>query len=916
MKSPFKRGIIRVLFVCALLGAIIPVETIMAQSAAMMQMSNSELQKRGLSESEVRTRLLAEGIDADNIQPSEYPQYQSRVISILDEMAAEKKQSAAAQPVVVNVGSADGESEASTEQSASENISSVDVPATTAAEATAEAEQRVAQADAAKSGAGASIYGHTLFTDHTLDVFRTTDGAQAPDNYILGEGDEIHISIFGGSQIEMQQRIGSDGSIKPASSARIFLKGLTLAQARSVISKSLSASYMFNDDQLAVTIVAARTIMVNIFGEVNISGGFSISALNSAFNALSAAGGPSAIGSVRNIQLIRGRQKETLDLYAFMKDPTKNNTLDLQNNDIIFVPVRDKVVSINGAVRRPMSYELVKNEDLKDLISFAGGLTQNVYPEFVQIQRYDNGEQQLLEYNLASVMSGKTTVKLLDGDQISIKSINKPFESYVRVEGSVYYPGTFNLEKNSTITAVLKNAMPNTNAKTDLLFVERTMPDNTVQVLAITYPGYNGAPDFNLQEKDVVRILDQAAYRDVETIAVSGNVRRPFSRDFGLNDHMTVGEAIEYAGGLKESVYPVAYIFRKNLLNPKEITYIRIELEEAKDMKLQPGDRLNIYDNTTFTNIGEVSAYGAVKNPVSVAYDQTLSVHDLLTMSGGFEVGAAYNHVEVFRTTLSPTEKPKLELITLEVDSTYNIVTPADFKLQPYDRIIVRRVPEFQIGGFSVELNGRVRVPGTYILPDRQTHLSEVIAMAGGLIDDADPNGTRLFRTYNNRGDISMNLDDAMQHKMKLSCDPIVFDGDVINVNKIENTVTIRETGTRMAQYVPEATSSNVKNIIFQGKKSARWYIKNYAGGFQKNADKRSVTMTLPNGQMVGTSQFMGIRNYPNIESGATITMRMDVERVKKEAEPKEKVDWDSTMARLLSTLVSTVSVIAIVAKL
>ncbi|MDO9040220.1 MAG: polysaccharide biosynthesis/export family protein, partial [Bacteroidota bacterium] len=287
---------------------------------AIMAQINAELQKRGLTESEVRVRLLQKGIDLENVPPAELPQYQSRVTAVLDELEAEKKAGKSApQQIIINtpqtIPPADN---AATQQT---NTPATTAPVTTMQEAAAEASQRVIQTAGAKKGNGSNIYGHSLFTDQTLDVFRTTDGAQAPETYVLGDGDEIRITIFGASQTDIQQKIAVDGSIQPTGSAKIFLKGLTLAQARQVIKDRLSSSYTFRSDQLALTIVTARTIMVNVFGEAKITGGFNISALNSALNALSAAGGPTEIGSVRSIQLIRGETRKNIDIYTFMNDP-------------------------------------------------------------------------------------------------------------------------------------------------------------------------------------------------------------------------------------------------------------------------------------------------------------------------------------------------------------------------------------------------------------------------------------------------------------------------------------------------------------------------------------------------------------------------------------------------------------------
>lgn len=864
------------------------------QSATMMSMAQAELQKRGLNETEVRTRLLSEGIDVDNISPADYAGYQDRVLAILDQMQAEKaaKVAPAAAAGAEEVGA----------------VTSGEVAQTTSGEAAAEA----ALQENMGTVATGNIYGHSLFTNKSLDVFRTTDGAQAPDTYVLGEGDEVHISIFGSSQTEIHQRIGADGSIQPAGSSKIFLKGMTLAQAREAVQKKLASHYSFRPDQIAVTISTARTMTVSIYGEVGVAGGFTVSALNTAFNALAAAGGPTEIGSVRNIQLSRGGKTSTLDLYKYMNG-TGMGSFDLQNGDIMFVPVAQKLVSIEGSVIRPMRYEMVDGETVRDLIDYAGGLKYNVYPEYLQVERMENGEKRYIEYNLNSVMNGTQRVDLANGDIVRVREASKPIENYVAIEGAVFYGGNYDLETSSSLKALIDKAQLKYTAKTDFAFVERTRPDETVEFLTVPFPGENGNPDFQLQGRDKVRITEQADYRDVAQIEVRGQVRDPFTRTFGLNDRMTVTQAIEYAGGLKPSVFPVAYISRKDLTNPSKMEYISISLDKDGDTLLQPGDKLEIYDNTTFTNVGEVRVSGAVKSPFGTTYDASLSVHDMLTMAGGFEVGAAYDRVEVFRVNIDDRDEVKLDLITLKVDEDYN--TLEDFQLQPYDHIVVRMTPNFTMGR-TVEISGRVKYPGQYVLEDNKTQLWEIIEMAGGLLDDADPYA-RLFRTYNNRGNIGLDLREVKSSKGKVKSDPILMDGDVINIVRLENTVLIRETGTRMAQYVPEEYSATQKLMIYQGKHSAKWYVKHYAGGFQKLADKNSVTVTFPNNQTESTKRHLGfIRKYPTVEPGGVITMRFDEDKRERLETPKEKINWGQTLNSSVSTLTSVFSLIILVDRL
>ena len=731
----------------------------------------------------------------------------------------------------------------------------------------------------------------------------------------MGEGDEVHISIFGSSQTEIHQRIGADGSIQPANSSKIFLKGMTLEQARQAIRSKLASSYSFRPDQIAVTITTARTVMVNIYGEVGVQGGFTLSALNSAFNALAAAGGPTRIGSVRNVQLSRGGKTSRLDLYRYMTKPDPNAQYDLQNGDVLFVPVADNIVTIEGAVNRPMRYEMVAGETVKDLIRYAGGVTYNVYPDYLQIERQEGGEIKILEYELDNVLSGSQRIELKNGDVVRVRTSNKPLENYVSIKGDVFYGGRYAIENNGTLQTLIEKAQPRYTAMTDFVFVERTRPDETVEVLTIPFPGVNGNPDFELQPRDAVLVKEQSTYRDLATISVSGQVREPFSRQFGVNDRMTVEQAIGYAGGLKPSVFPVAYIFRRDLTNPSKQEYLRILLDRDGDTLLQPGDQLKIYDNTTYTNVGEVRVSGAVKNPFGVEFDKSLTVHDMLEMAGGLEVGAAYDRVEVFRINISTKDEVKLDQITLTVDDQYNLVGNSEFQLQPYDHIVVRRTPNFTMGR-TVEVNGRVKYPGVYVLEDNKTQLWEIIQMAGGLLDDAAPYA-RLFRTYRNRGSIGLDLREVKSNKGRLKSDPILMDGDVINITRMENVVSIRETGTRMAQYVPEEYASSQKTILFQGKHNAAWYIRHYAGGFQKAADKNSVTVTYPNNQTESTKRgFLWIRRYPKVESGGMITLRIDDEKREKIEKPKEKIDWGDELRTSLSTLTSVISLVILIDKL
>jgi protein involved in polysaccharide export with SLBB domain len=315
---------------------------------------------------------------------------------------------------------------------------------------------------------------------------------------------------------------------------------------------------------------------------------------------------------------------------------------------------------------------------------------------------------------------------------------------------------------------------------------------------------------------------------------------------------------------------------------------------------------LNVYDGSKYFNNGDVQLSGAVKTPMAFTYDSSLSINDVLTAAGGFVVGAAFNKIEVFRTNVSPTEQVKMTLITLQVDSAYHLLSPQNFTLQPFDYVVVRQTPAFTMGRY-VELSGEVLYPGVYQLKTDQTPLSEVIRSAGGLLPTADPIGSTLFRTYRSRGPITINVKQAISHSGSKKKDPILFEGDVININRLENTVSIESLGTRIKQ-----EGSARINIVFQGRKSAKWYVRNYAGGFVKDADRRSVTSTLKNGQVKATKPIFGfIKKYPTVEPGATVSMALKPPKPPK-AEPDKKMDWQAFWQTTLTSATAVLSIMAI----
>lgn len=725
---------------------------------------------RTVTEQDLRMRLLEKGIIYENITPELFPRYERIITETLQELQTELDN-----------------------------------------------EKKEAELN--------KIYGHSVFQDNLLEIYRLTEGSNASENYVLGPNDVVRVTIFGESQIDLALEINDAGYIQPNDMPQVYLGGVTLAEAKRILRQRFNPYFKFRQDQFVVTVQETRPISVSVLGEAVKPGTYYLSAMNSAFNLLSVAGGPSEIGTVRQIQHIRAGNTTTLDVYELMKNPSAEYKFNLMNNDVINVPVAQTIVRVEGAVRRPMRYEMLETESLIDLIEHAGGLSANAYPDFVQIRRYDRGEVVLLEFNLSKVISGEEVVPLRPGDLVVVRSSRNNFYNKVSVSGSVNYPG-----------------------------------------------------------------------------------------EFGYKEDMKVSDALALAGGLLPNSFERGYIERRNIADTTAANYIPLNFgtQTSLDLPLEPNDNILIYDRTSFSNYGELMITGAVKQSQRLTFDPTLTIRDLLITAGGYAVGAALNRVEVFRTNIYTDRPLSMELITLELDGDYNVVNPeGGFTLKPYDQVVVRQTPGFQLNR-TVEINGEVEYPGVYPLESRQVHLSDIISEAGGLRSQADPIGSTVFRTLGERGYIITNLRDVMANKRNEAFDPILFEGDVITIARRENIVSIMPTATRMNMAVDENLINRGINLTFQGEKSAKWYIQNYAGGFDKNADKSSVTVTLKNGQVLSTKRFLWIRRYPKVQSGSTIQIAMKPQRLQEES----GFDYDQFLSRTAQTTTSLITILLLIQQL
>jgi protein involved in polysaccharide export with SLBB domain len=876
------------------------------KGAATLQ-AQSYIKSKGLDEAEVRAALKAKGIDIDNLTPEQLPALQVTIEETIAELEAKKAAGQVAAP-------ATDQTAPSTTLPTAEKIEEKTTEGASVEEKAAEILSEKNQQYLPPT----EIYGHHLFRVKDLAIYRTTSEVKPPDSYIMSPGDEITISIFGPSQFDSKFIINQTGTISPTGLPKMFLKGLTLGQTKELLRSRFSSFYRFSPEQFAVTLTTARTIVVNIFGETNNAGSFTVSAVNTAFNALVAAGGPTELGTVRKIKIIRGKETKVLDLYAFINNPTIQYDFFLEDNDIIHVPVAERIVSINGAISRPFRYELIEKENLNQLLDYAGGFKANAFREILQVRRFVNDQQILIDVDLKKLKATDQDFDLLNGDEVFIKTIPSPIENIATISGKVNLPGGYSLTETPRVSDLVKRGGLRIESRTDLGFLMRENTNGTKQLIQLNIEeimlNIGSKTDFVLKNKDVLTIYEKARFTDNYTISVGGAVRNAFQKQpYSPDSTITLERAVVLAGGLNAQATGTGYIMRTNPMNTKVKSYVPINIFEAiKEPKstanivLQPLDEVLLLSAPNYTDVSQVSIIGAVRSPGKFQYSPTLTVKDLLVLAGGTKIEAARNRIDIYRVEITQNEPTRTLALSLEVDEKYNLVNTGgvDIALYPFDEVVVRTAPEFEFQEF-VQINGQVRYPGSYAIISDNERLSSLIKRAGGLTAEAEPNDATFFRGENSKGFVITFLDKVLTNPNSNE-DHILKAGDVLNVPKKQTLVSVSVGNTRASEVIaPKSVSNGRINVAYFHGKRAGWYVKKYAGGFSKDARRQKVTVEQPNGLIRRTHDFGIFWIYPRVKNGAIVSVpgkkpaKLKAEKeVKKEA---KEVDWDKKLTQILA---------------
>ena len=914
-----------ILFLVLAMNFLAPV---MSQSITELA-AKEELARRGLADQEnrIKAELLEQGIDINNVDvnnPAEVARVQAALEGIINEIEQEKRETMGNSKTLENGGvtvtPSTEPASSPVEQSKLDDQEVIEAVKEGATVDEAISDQiRENEEDALPD---AVTYGQHIFRSQSVKFYNKSSDAKAPSSYILGPGDEVAISIWGLSAYNQKYTISEEGFINPWTDVRVYLTGVKLSDAKNLLKGKMSRFVRFRPDDFDLSVIATRTINVNISGEVFNYGNFNISALNNAFNALVAGGGPTNIGSVRKIQLKRtGEPPKTLDIYKYIQDPIVGDDFFLQENDYIYVPVAEKLVNISGAVNRPYRYELIENENLSSLINYAGGLKTDALSRNIQIERRVGDKLEIIDIDYNKPAS--KNIKLQNGDKVSVKAVVSRLEKIVSIEGAVEVPGQFALTENMTLVDLVEIAQLKENAIIETVYLQRLNPDLVtlrymILNLSSALENPNGAANIELLKGDVLTVKSLSSFSDQANFEVTGAVRSGGSYRINDNAVLKVSDAIFLSGGLtKDALDEYAYIYRKNSPTSVELEYIPVNLKEAlfnpssaENILIKPNDRLVIYNKNKFKEEFFVEVGGEVLEPQRIKFDPTLNLQDALRLAGGLKTESNPERVNVYRVDFSDVNETKVLAANLRINDDLEIEGGSKFELQPFDQIIIRRSPDFELLR-NITIDGEVKYPGNYVLTKDNTKILDVIKDAGGLTDEAFIKGVKLFRAMDNVGYVIFDLEEAMKDPQSFN-NIILQAGDRIEMPKMNNLVSISGATKADELYSSDVAKSGVQTFPFEKGKNAKYYIDKYAGGVNDSGDKSNITVEYANGEVQKVKRFLFFRNYPEVRPGSKIKVgfKKTEEKTNSQGEERKDIDWGGVLADSIAQATTILSLI------
>ncbi len=631
---------------------------------------------------------------------------------------------------------------------------------------------------------GANVFQGAAATD-------LTELSTPPLDYPIGVGDHIIVSLWGAAEFQESYIVARDGAIFPQGLGKIQVQGLIFDNVRSMID-SRFRSVVPSGTNISVSLGQPRSINVNVVGEVNSPGPVTVSAFSNAFNVIANAGGVSQFGNLRNIQIKRaGRVIDEIDVYKYLTTGDFGKHIYLQNNDFVIVGFHEKKVLATGQFKRPMYYQLKKEEGVKALLNYTGGLNAEGLASSMKILRTENEKQVQVDVNSNAILkiSGQD-FPLVDGDIIKVDLIKPGISNKVELRGEVTYPDIYQLRPGDRLFDLINRAGGITrNTYLPRAYIFRGAGDSTnlksdkleVDLTDINANDQNSFNNVLLLSNDVVQLFSQGEFGELQYVEIFGEVRKTGRvRKYG---GMTLQDLLYLSGGIRQSaeygrleissivnidsaqqgLKPTRTIVKSYAIQPN----LQLDVEAAK-VQLKPYDQIFVRRNPTFEFQQNVELQGLLKYPgLYPRLDKYERLSSFIERAGGLDENANISGAILYRNKNDlfrekAMEKPKLDsngnpirdsssvaLKSLDEPISIDLYRALKYKNSKHDIILQERdvifIPE--INPF-VTVTGTVQSPLKITYDKGHTNLPFYIDKAGGY--GIRPWRRRTFVTYAN----------------------------------------------------------------------------------------------------------------------------------------------------------------------
>lgn len=694
------------------------------------------------------------------------------------------------------------------------------------------------------------VFGRDIFNNNEL-TFESNMNIATPQNYRLGPGDAVIIEIYGVSQKTIQDTVSPDGTVTIEGFGPVNISGLTVSQANNRLRNTLGSRY--RNSKIRLTVGQTKTIMINVMGEVKVPGTYTLSAFATVFHALYMAGGTNDLGTLRNIKVYRhNKLVSVVDIYDYILNGKLTGNVRLTDNDVIVVGPYDCLVNITGKVKRPMFYEMKKNESIQSLLKYAGSFTGDAYKKSVRVNRKTGREYAVFnveEFDFSSF-------RVADGDSVSVDSILPRYENTVEVKGAVFRPGKYNISQQiNSVRSLIEHAEGTTeDAFTDHAVMHRMKSDRTLEVISVDVAGIMSGKtaDIPLKENDVLFIPTQRDRASERTITIRGEVQYPGIYKYADNE--TIEDFVLQAGGLTDKASTVKVTVSRRVNDPKAIAPDSIigqsyqmslkdgfVIDGTPGFTLMPFDEVYIHANPGYSeqqNVeisGEVSfagTYGLTKRNARLT--------DLLHAAGG-------------ATKLAYIKGARLERKTNEAEKK------------------------------------RMQAAWEMVREQQQQELMELAASsnnASSVSQLGQQNNQTMLSKFNipEYYSVGIELDKAISDPNS-DANMVLREGDRLYVPKYNATVKVNG-----AVLYPNT-------VAYMKGKSAKYYI-NAAGGFSQKARKSNAYIIYMNGMVAKISQ------GAKVQPGCEIVVPS---KLKKKASIAEMATMGTSVASI-ATMIATIA--------